>query len=126
SVRTVQRVSLSLSVSTRDGVSGRCPSRRGPGRKDRGHRGAEGARQSERRGDGGQGAPVLHLVHVRAVEAGARGELGVRPAALRQEPYQGVAGQRRHGGGSASCQIDSTGTSSAAATRCATASCGLW
>src|SRR5262249_3337436 len=91
-----------------------------------GHRPAERARPAQRGGHGGQRATVLHLVQMRAVEAGAGGELGVGPAALRQQAYECVPDQRRHEGGSSSCQIDSTGTSSAAATRCATASRGLW
>src|SRR5262245_55141953 len=55
------------------------------GGKDGGHRHAERARQDEGRGHGRQRATVLHLVQMRAIEAGTGGELGVGPAALRQQ-----------------------------------------
>src|SRR5262245_43080145 len=114
------------------GPHARCPARpetksrvARPGREDRGHRQPERACQGERRGHRRQRASVLHLVDVGAIETGAGGELDVGPAALGEQPDQGVARQRWHRGGSARRQIDSTVTSSAAATRCATERCGL-
>ena len=90
-----------------------------PGGKTTATRHAERARDRQRGRDGGKRAPVLHLVHVGAIDAGARGELEVAPAAEREQAGQRVPHRapRR--------QSRSTGTPSAAATRSATASRGL-